>query len=382
MRSVLARFVLCGALVGLAACHRRDTHAAAPPGPPTGELWLTPQQVTEAKLASEPLTEHVVDDTLVAVGRVTFDDHEVAHVYSPVSGRLVTVVAQLGQRVKKGDPLVVIDSPDVGEVSSTLGKAQAELIAAEHAYDRQKELATQHATSEKELEASEVAYRRAKAELDRARAKAQLLHAGMSATTVTQLYTLRAPLDGVVIARDINPGAEVQGQYGVGNAKELFTIAELDQVWVLADIFEMDIGRLTVGAKAKVTVVSYPNDPPFEGTVDYVADMLDSVTRTARVRCRLPNPKGLLKPEMYTNVAIDVVGRKELAIPRSALLRLGDSAVVFVELGATADARRRYERRPVIVDDVEGMQVLPVRHGLERGDMVVVAGAATLSGML
>ncbi len=370
-------------LGGPLACHKTE---AAPKQEgnkvPAGEVWLTAQQITEAKIAVAPLEEHDVDDTVLAAGRVTFDDLKVAHIYSPVTGKVTKIDAQLGQKVKKGDPLATIDSPDIGDVSSTLGKAQAEMIAAEHDYNRQKELFAQHATSQKDLEASEDNWRKAKAELDRAKAKAYLLQAGGGNYGVSQGYTLRAPLEGEVIAREISPGIEVQGQYGGGTAKELFTIGELDRVWILADIFEMDLARVKVGSKVSVKVVTYPNEPPFMGTVNYVANILDKETRTARVRCIFDNQKGLLKPEMYATVAISVDERKALAIPRTALLRLGDSTVVFVEIGETADKKVRYERRPVTVDETEGAAWLPVQHGLEKGEKVVVGGAVLLSGML
>jgi len=346
---------------------------------PPGEVWLTTEQVKEAKVEVKPLEEQDVDDTILTSGKVTFDDLKVSHVYSPVTGRVTNIAAQLGQHVKKGDPLATIDSPDIGAVSADLGKAQAEMIAAEHDYKRQKELFESHATSQKDLEVSEDNWRKARAELERAKQKAYLLQGGGG--NVTQGYTLKAALEGDVIARNISPGVEVQGQYGGGTAVELFTIGELDKVWILADIFEMDLARVKVGAKVVVKIVTYPGKT-FEGKVDYVAGMLDPVTRTARVRCIFENPDKLLKPEMYATVQISVDERKALAIPRSALLRLGDSTVVFVELGESSDKRIRYERRPVTIDETEGSPWLPVTHGLDRGNKIVVSGAVLLSGML
>ena len=380
MRRVAAMLLLAASLGAPAACHK--SQASAPeqgPKIPPGEVWLTAEQVKEAKVESKPLEEQDVDDTILTSGKVTFDDLKVSHVFSPVTGRVTKIEAQLGQHVKKGDPLAVIDSPDIGAVSADLGKAQAEMIAAEHDYKRQKELFESHATSQKDLEVSEDNWRKAKAELERAKQKAYLLQGGGG--NVTQGYTLKAALEGDVIARTISPGVEVQGQYGGGTAVELFTIGELDKVWILADIFEMDLVRVKVGAKVVVKIVTYAGKT-FEGKVDYVAGMLDPVTRTARVRCIFDNPEQLLKPEMYATVQISVDERKALAIPRSALLRLGDSTVVFVELGESSDKRTRYERRPITIDETEGSPWLPVTHGLDRGNKIVVSGAVLLSGML
>lgn len=373
--------LLALALVALGGgCHRGSIAAPAPEQPPSGEVWLTEPQVKEAKVVVTPVDLQDVDDTLRVSGRVTFDDSRVTHVYSPVSGRITRIEAQLGQAVKRGQVLAVVESPDIGTASSDMGKATADLIAAEHDFARQKELAGAHAASQRDLEQSEDAYRKARAELDRAKAKLRLLRTG-SYDAVTQTYTLRAEIDGEVIARNVSPGVEVQGQYGQGSAAELFTVGQIDRVWVVADIYEMDVARVKLGNRAIVRVVAQPGRA-FEGKVDWVSGVLDPQTRTAKVRCTFENSDRALKPEMYATVQISVEERKALAIPRSAVVRLGEQTVVFLERGATADGRFRFERIPVSVDEGEGSPWLPVTHGLDRGARIVTSGAVLLSGML
>jgi cobalt-zinc-cadmium efflux system membrane fusion protein len=268
----------------------------------------------------------------------------------------------------------------VGDASSDLGKARADLIAAEHDYARQKELFANRATPQMALEQSEDNYRKAKAEFERAQRKAYLFRAGGG---VTQYYTLFADIDGEVVARNVNPGAEIQGQYsGGGNTNELFTIGQLDRVWVLADVYEVDLARVQVGAKTTVTVVGY-KDKTFEGTLDWVSGMLDPTTRTAKIRCVIDNPEKLLKPEMYATVRITVAPTRALAVPPDAVVPLGDQTVVFVEQGTAPDGRMRYERVPVMVDARMGNgKFVPVLHGLDPGQKVVVAGAKELSHRL
>ena len=377
MKSTAACLLLAAAAAG---CGGRASNAAQPQ-PPAGEAWLTPQQVKNANLVVQTATDQDVGGAVVASGKVTFDDLRVWHGFSPVTGRIVRIEAQPGQRVKKGAPLVVIESPDVGTAFSDVAKAHADLEAAERDFKRQKELFDAHAASQKDYETSLDAYQKAKAELTRAQKKAQLLSKGGGADAVTQEYTLRALIDGEVIARNVTPGMEVVGQYSQGNAVELFTVGELDRVWVLADVFEMDLGRIKVGARATVRVVTYPNRI-FEGVVDYVSGQLDPNTRTAKVRCAIANPDRDLKPEMYATVSISVAERKALAIPRSAMLRLGDQTVVFVEMGTAPNGLIRFERRPVAVDEDEGGDYLPVTHGLERGEKIVTSGAILLAGMI
>jgi cobalt-zinc-cadmium efflux system membrane fusion protein len=337
--------------------------------------------VKDAQLQIRPVAEEVVGGVVTTSGKVTFDDLHVSHVYSPVTGRVTKILAQLGERVKKGAPLAIIDSPDVGSAYSDLAKAQADLTASEADYKRQKELYEAHAGSQKDYETAQGNYGKAKAEYERARRKAQLLRAGSSGNSGSQEFTLRALIDGEVVARAVNPGVEVQGQYSGGTAVELFTIGDLDTVWVIADVFEIDLARVKTGAHATVRVVSYPKET-FEGVVDWVSGTLDANARTAKVRIRIKNPDLKLKPEMYATAAISVAERRALAIPRDAMLRIGDQTIVFVEIGAESDGRVLYERRPITVDEEEGGDFLPVTRGLAKGDRIVTQGAVLLSGML
>src|SRR5713226_5695156 len=189
----------------------RSTAVEQPnPARPPGEAWLTTTQMEDSKIVVEVATERRFERFIAVGGKVTFDDLFVTHVFSPVSGRVMGVLAQPGQRVKKGAPLVRISSPDVGNVFSDVQKARADLEATERDFKRQQELYTAHASSQKDYEASIGAYRKAKAELERAEQKARLLRTG-DLDSITQEFTLRAPIDGRVIARNVNPGIEVQG---------------------------------------------------------------------------------------------------------------------------------------------------------------------------
>jgi len=377
---ILSSFLLVLAAGACSACHKSQA-AAEPAGPvaPVGEVWLTPQQVKDAKVEAKAVGDEDVDDTILTSGRVALEDTRSGHVFSPVTGRVVRITEELGARVKRGDALAVIESPDIGNAVSDVHKAEADLIAAEHDYKRRKDLFEQKAGSAADLEVAEDNWRKTKAEVERARQKAFLLRAG-NVDSVTQTYTLVSPIDGEVLLRNINPGIEVQGQYGGGTAQELFTIGEVDKVWVLADLYEMDLARVHVGSPAVVTVVSYP-DKTFKGQVDWMSGMLDPATRTAKVRCTFDNPDKLLRPEMYATVQISVDQKRALAIPRNALLRLGETTVVFVEVGES-DGRVRFERLPVDVDEGESSQWLEVRHGLQPGQKVVVSGAILLSQKL
>ena len=384
MRALFEKSLLVAALLGAAApiagCQKAPAATKHEAQPPADEVWLTEQQVRDAKVQIQPVNKRPVGNEIVTSGKVAFDDLRVAHVFSPVTGRIKRILADPGQRVKKGAPLATIESPDVGNTFADLDKAQAEVIASEHEERRQQELYEAHAGSQRDFETAQDNFRKAKAELERARQKARMFRAS-SADKVSQEFTLRAPIDGEVIARNVNPGAEVLGQYSGGTAVELFTVGELDSVWVFADVFEMDLARVKRGAAVTVKVVAYPNKV-FARQVDWIADALDPNARTARVRCSIPNPGRELKPEMYATVSIAVDAPPVAALPRTALLRIADQTVVFVQNGTAPDGRLKFTRRIIAVNEDEGGDYVPIVRGVNPGEEVVTSGGILLSGML
>jgi membrane fusion protein, heavy metal efflux system len=376
--------IFAGAVLVMAGCRPSETARTNP-----GQLSLTPAQLAELKVVVEPITEQVVDDTIMTSGTVALEDVRSGHVFSPVTGRVTKILVQLGQRVAKGDPLATIESPDVATAVSDVNKAQADLINAEHDLKRKKELYyIDKAASAADVEASEDTERKARAELERARQKQYLLRVG-NVDTVTLTYTMPSPIDGEVLMRNINPGVEVQGQYSGGAQNvclpglqsttvcgELFTIGEVDKVWVLGDIYEVDLSRVHVGAQARVTTVAYKE--PFIGTVDWISGSLDPNTRTAKVRCTFDNPDKKLRPMMYTTIEIAVDQRKAVAIPRSSMVRMGDYNVVFIETGEQ-NGQTQFERLPVEVSESPSAPFLAVKHGVDAGQKIVVSGADALS---
>src|SRR5580658_1208682 len=141
------------------------------------------------------------------------------------------------------------------------------------------------------------------------------------------------------------------------------------------------MSRVHVGSPATIKVVAYP-DKEFRGKVDWVSGILDPTSRTAKVRFTFDNPGSLLKPEMYATVAISVEVRKELALPKGSVLRSGEQTVVFVELGTTPGGKVRLARVPVVVDEGESSNWLPVTKGIEKGTRVVTHGSVLLLGLL
>jgi cobalt-zinc-cadmium efflux system membrane fusion protein len=342
-------------------------------------VWVTKQQITETGLTTAEVGEYPVGSALVATGRIAFSDVRVAHVFSPVTGRVTNLLAGLGQTVSRGAPLAIIRSPDLAAAISDVQKSEADLSAARRDYERQKELYEAHAAAQRDFEAAESNFQKAKAERDRASEKSKLLLVSDRASSSEGFY-LRAPIEGEVLARNVAPGTEVQGQYSGGNAVELFTIGNLNRVCVLADVFELDSPHVRIGAPVSVSVVAYP-DRSFAGNVDWISGSLDPATRTVKVRCTIDNVGHLLKPEMYATVSIAGDSERKLAVPRSAVLRIGNDIVAYVDRGpAQAGGQERFERRLISVDENRAGAYVPVTRGLQRGERVVSSGAILLSG--
>ena len=364
-------------LITASSCQR---DSAAPPvdnaTPPANELWITQKQIHEAGISTTEVDDRAIDNSLTTTGRVAFSDARVGHVFSPVTGRVTTCLASLGQQVRQGTPLAILQSPDLATVVSDVEKADADLVAAQRDFERQKELYEAHAAAQRDFEAAESNYRKAKAERARAAQKSNLLTGGSRGI---QEYVLRAPIDGVVVARSATLGVEVQGQYSGGSAPELFTIADLNPVWVLADVFEIDLPRVRIGAPVTLGVVSYPGRR-FTGRVDWISGALDAATRTAKVRCTIANADRTLRPEMYATVSIATDTHQKLAVPRTSVVRVGDQMVAFVDKGPSPGGGERFERRIVGIDDSEAGELVPVTRGLQRGEKVVSSGAIILSG--
>lgn len=172
---------------------------------------------------------------------------------------------------------------------------------------------------------------------------------------------------------------EVAGQYSGGGATpELFTVGELDPIWALADVHEIDMSRVHLGDQVTVTPVAYP-ERHMEGKIDWMAAALEPQTSTIRVRCVLSNPDRLLRPEMFATVAIRGRCQRTLAFPRNAVVHFGAQAMVYRELSPRPDGLLRYGRVPVTVDEDIPGDLVRVIGGLRPGDRVVASGALLLT---
>ena len=365
-------------LLILAACSRAPGERPALPGirgtgpEVPGEVWIAPGRVDVADLATEPVVAREIG-ALQVPGRMALDEVRIARVFSPVDGRVVAVSADVGQRVRAGDPLLSIDVLENRRAARDALKAEAEVVAAEHNYKRAKELYAR-GEARGDMEAAEDQYRDAKAWLDVIRAKARLL---TPEGTPGNPFVLRAPIDGEVLGRAVEHGP-VYAFMGGAEPEPLFVVGERPGLWANADVPVSEVARVAAGQKVRATPATRAGKV-FEGKVDWVSSVVDAAG-TRGVRCVFPNPTGERDPEMEVTVVI-LTGEKRLSVPRSAVVRQGERTEVFVRRGGGAGGTLRFERRAVEVEEGAPGEQVAARAGVAEGEEVVRNGAALLSAL-
>jgi len=302
--------------------------------------------------------------------RVAVADDFTARVFPSIAGRVVSLQVQPGDTVAAGAPLAVIDAPDFGQAVADQRRAEAVALQKSRDLTRARSLFEGEVMSRRDLEAVEADAAAAKAEGERARLRlANLAPAG--GRIDGERLTLRAPLAGVVVDRQANPGTEVRPDA----PNPLFVISNLKRLWLLIDLPERAAALAKVGATVRFSVEAWPG-VDFAATVERVGAAVDATTRRIPVRAVIDNSDGRLKPEMYARATLSEGGAPEVVrLPVGALLTGGLSAVVFVQT-----APGEFERRPVAVlrQDADYAYLAP-EAPIRPGDKVVTRGALLLA---
>ena len=325
-----------------------------------------------------------LNEYLRTTGTVQPIDSRVGIVAPLAHGRIVEVRAKVGDRVQAGQTLAVFDNVETGELlaqeragQADLERLKAQLIPAARQMERSRRLADIGAGSEKEFESSraekegiDASIRSQQALIEGLRQRLHRFGISEDNPRSNYLTSLQAPFGGVVTKAQVSPGDTVE------TGKEVFTVADLQRIWVQAEVYEKDLGRLSVGQSAYITVDTYPNHP-FEGKVAYISDVLDPQTRTARVRCEVANPQMQLKTDMFANVELPTkLTKQALAVPVAALQQVEGKNVVFVRRSEDTFEKREVEKGVTVKDQVE------IVSGLKPGEPVVTQGAFHLKSIL
>ena len=315
-----------------------------------------------------------------ATGTVQPIDSRVSEVSPLGRGIVVEVRAKVGDRVRAGQTLAVFDNLETIDLSAQeqsaradLAKLNAQLTPAARQTERSRRLADIGAGAEKDYEFSKAEEQGVRASIQSEQAVLlgiqQRLHRYGSSGSGALTF-LKAPYSGVITKAQSSSGDVVEP------GKEMFTVADLSKVWVQAEVYEKDLGRIRLGRDAAIRVDTYPGET-FSGRVAYISDALDPQTRTARVRCEVENREMRLKTDMFANIELPTKFSKQaLAVPSTALQDVEGKNVVFVQHSPTKFEARQVEKGVTINGQTE------IVGGLSAGEKVVVQGAFHLKSIL
>jgi cobalt-zinc-cadmium efflux system membrane fusion protein len=367
--AVVTASLVIGGLLAFSSSHSGESDKAQADKPmwtvQDNKVTVPTDSPLRKRLVIAPVGTLVPAHGIELPGVVEADPAAMINVNPPLTGKLTELRVKLGDTVKAGQVLAVISSPDMAQAWSDQEKARDALDLAKRALDRGTGVNSAGANAAKDLEQLKSSYNQALAESRRADDRLKTLGAGKDGKPGP--LTLSAPVSGTVTA--INSGV---GSFLNDPTATLMSIANLDHVWVIANVPENMVSAVRTGQTAEVRLDAWP-DSTWSGKVSTVSAVLESDTHRNKVRISFKNSDGRLKPNMYANVRLAVIQNSKLTIPTSALLMNNDSITVFVEVAPWI-----FQRRIVTVGSEDGEQVSVVS-GLNAGDRIITRGGVLIN---
>ena len=348
------------------------------------EVRLTPAAIAEAGITTWKVQVVDLSHLLSLTGSVGYDENRLLQVAANVKGRVASIPVDLGARVKAGDPLLVIESVDLGRTREEFVKELSSFNVSASAYERAKKLVAANAISSGEFQSREGDYLAKKAAVASAERTLHLYGdseeavARLRASASSQAHsaadgatlTLRAPFAGRVIDRKVTPGALFEA------LQPLMTVADLGSVWVFFNAYEKDLALLHAGLPVTLRTDAYPQES-FHGRVDFLGSVVDPQTRSVRVRATVENRAEKLRPGLFVKGQVEVPRPQSeshsiVAVPQAALQTLEGRATVFVQSEPGLFVRRHVETGHTFEGFTE------VLSGVKPGDIVVTEGSFVL----
>jgi cobalt-zinc-cadmium efflux system membrane fusion protein len=347
---------------------------------------LTPAALSEAGITTWKVQPVDLEHMLVLTGTVEYDENRLLQIAANVKGRAASIRVDLGARVRKGDPILEVESVELGRAREELLRELVGLRVSARAYERAKTLAEAKAISAGEFQAREGDYQVKKAA---AEAAVRALHLyGVDDGEIAALrasvesngtlpsgndaprLVLRAPFDGRVIDRKVTPGSLFEA------LQPLVTVADLSSVWVFLQAYEKDLALLHDGVPVMIRTEAFPQDA-FEGRVDFLGSVVEKATRTVRVRATVGNRAEKLRPGMFVKAQVHVPkpeaeAKATVAVPQAALQTLEGRTTVFVQTEPGVFVRHFVETGHTFEGFTE------ILSGVKPGDLIVSEGSFVL----
>lgn len=380
---------LPGTLAGTQA-GAAPTNAANSSPAPGADFVLTPDQLAAVTVVS--VEQHLFSEEINTEGKIGVDEYQATPVFSPYPGRVVSIFARTGERVKKGQRLFSLQANEMVQAQNdylaalnVLNKARSQLALSQAAEKRLRDLYESRVTTLRELQNAQNDLtsttndaRTAEVGLEAVRSRLRILGlrddevASLQKGSINPETAINAPLDGTIIQRKIGPGQYV----GSGGGEPSYIIGDLSKVWLIAQLREPDAARVDLGDRIKFRVLAFP-ERVFDGQINFIGASVDPATRRITVRADIDNTDNLLKPEMYASVRI--INERETvspSVPRSAVVLEGPKASVWVLGAGNAVQSRRV--RPGIIDGGN----IEILQGLAVGERVISRGSLFIDRML
>ncbi|WP_460621092.1 efflux RND transporter periplasmic adaptor subunit [Hymenobacter tenuis] len=335
----------------LASCSNPETDAS-----PKAEasFILSDQMLRELQL--DTVRVQPVRNELVLSGQIATDGDRTVKVYPLVGGVVEQLSVELGDHVTKGQVLAVIKSGEIADLQNQNSSAGTDLDIARKNLQVLEDQFQAGLASERDVTLARQELRKAQGNAGKSRKQLSIYGVSSDGT-----YTLRAPISGFITEKNVSDHM----QFNADNVGNLFTVSNLDDIWIMANVFESDIAKVKTGYSADVTTLAYP-DKHFTGRIDKVFNVLDPESKVMRVRVRLPNPGYLLKPEMYAQIKVyNIENEKMLAVPAQSVIFDKDRHFIMVYKD-----RRHVETREVKVAKTVG-DVSYVASGVREGDAII-----------
>jgi cobalt-zinc-cadmium efflux system membrane fusion protein len=347
------QFIYIGlGLIGLTACQNEKTGTME-----TKQVCISDSLAKMIKIDTAKSTP--MKDELALSGEVSFDENKVVKVFPNTSGQVVDVKVSLGDRVAKGQTLAVIRSADVAGSYTDLSATKSDLSISKRQLEQAEYLYKSGISSERDYTEAKENYNKALASNNKIRE--QIAINGGGNTSASGSLVIKAPRSGYIVEKNISAGNFIRPD----NNSSLFTISDMKDVWIWANVFESDIAKVKKGYDAKITTLAYP-DKAFSGKIDEISSVLDPDNKVMKVRIALNNKDMLLKPQMFTNVVVTNKDmQSSIAIPASSVLF--DNSKYFV---VVYNSKCNMQVRPVTmiksVDDITY-----ISSGLKAGEKVI-----------
>ncbi len=385
MLALLAAPSGCGRKPAPAAAAANEPAAAVATAPAADTVELSSAAVAEAGIVTWKVESVDLEHMLVLNGTVRYDENKLIRVASNVAGRVASMPVDLGGVVRKGEPLVWIESAELGRAREEFIREASQLRVASRSFERARRLVEQKAISQGEFQVREGDYLSKKAAAEAAERALHLLgetqgdvdrmrasvEAGQEeGFSPSPRVALRAPFDGRVLERQATPGSVVEPM------QPILTLADLSTLWVFLQAYEKDLALLRVDLPLRIRTDAYPQET-FAGRLDFLGGAVDETTRTVGVRATVRNVSDKLRPGMFVKAQVEVPrpqaeNQRIVAIPQAALQTLEGRTVAFVQTSPGRFARRAVETGHTFEGFTE------ILSGVRPGEAVVTEGSFIL----